>query len=581
MNSCPLSRDLVEDSIGGAAAAQWTKPHTQNQRVLQGLQSSRVPGVAAPSTQAPTADSETLRTVITQDQIIEAETQEEMEDDSDSDSDYDPDQDQFNSPRPPSVAELLKAESEIKAGIWEQFVTFKSIGGAHTGRIQLHLLFNNSTGKRYLIYGRSNKAYAGGQGYIPMSRIIIQKQSINTDPDIPTLPACLQHLMSPALGNMPGAKERKYAIYQKARRSICKLYDLFEGAQMDMKRYNSNTSVRFEFFSINSFQTLGHTYKGSDYCSCIYSSKPDDFLSQLGGIMEEVSKALYRTFVLNTSTLTKFEKLSPGVKGILMVCGELVVKLTEYCPYSGHITRNIARVNPHQEGRFQFFIHHDLLEPTDQAEMRLTGLAYKLRATAMEWKLEEEEEIKPPSDDDPHTRKLPPQIQMHQHCLNIGVAHPVFFLRQHLKICSLAQRAILDCLVRQGVYAEDSLPIVGIYEKPDFGALGCIGGRAMKKLVDDWCKIIRNAYQFEWFCIFRNQMLRQARTLNRAKRTRKEERVIPAFGTYAQFVNSHKEITDLKERCAESNSFLSLDLPKSYVKCQQSSIVRKHGKCTG
>lgn len=409
--------------------------------------------------------------------------------------------------------DYAQSAHRLKANVWEQLATKRGIGGVHSGKVMLHLIeIGDEVGDRrlLLIDSRHTMKWAGGQMYIPMTRKITKKQQMNKNKDLPSLPAMVQNLMCSLEGP---AGFNNSVLREKVRRCIRKLKDVFTAAGHETSKIHRSNSVRFEFFVYTKVGNMHSFPRDLAFSKILVMSKNNVFMQQFQGITKCCIDPLYKTFVENTANIDP-QQFSEVTKGMLTICSELAVKLCEVFPFEGKLMQSVTKM--YQFSGYQWFIPTHLLAPIPVIDAEITGLRVGLLPEVMRISLAAEDlKTDRPMGTDRGFYKLPVFIQMYSATLKLGVNHPITYLKSYLTMCNWIWHQIDR--TQRDIDAEYSAPHRSVFLSPDFQSVSHCSTAKLKILVEKWCEIIVNAYDYEWFIIFQNMVRRHYRKVNKER----------------------------------------------------------------
>jgi len=455
--------------------------------------------------------------------------------------------------------DLISADRDIKPSVWEQLATHKGVGGVHSGKIMLFLIEDND-GNRFLVESRLVKEFSGGQIYVPMTKKFIKKVSISKNKDIPSLPAMLQSIMSEY---NPAGNAKNQTVLDRVRRCIKQLDDIYKTARNEIQNIHKTNSCRFEFFCYSS--TTGEfSFPRLEYTTILLHSSENIFMHQYTDITQEIMVPLFRTFIMGNPR--SYLDLSEETKGMLLVCTEMAVKLTELHPFEGRLMKRISTLA--ETDHYQWYIPRNLLKTIKRSEADATGLEFGVSPSAMALTIDISSlSTARPTGNDQHIRSLPVFAQMYQQCLSLGVQHPLTFLKSQVKMVSWIWHTIDEYKGKDENY---SPPARSVFRRPNFKQLMKCSADSFKELMESWCKIICNAYDFEWFSIFKKKMQLHFLRLNRTRGQNGVRR--PVIKKLEDFPVTVKQLDTFVSEIGEID--IQIELGKDYTYKRNSAQVR-------
>ena len=547
--------------------------------------------------------------------------------------------------------DLVDAAQKVRARKWAQLATSDGIGGVHSGRVMLHLIeIGEDEGARqlYLVDSRHDKMYAGGQMYIPMTRKIIQKQSTTLIDDLPSLPAMIQSLLNPLVST---TTNNETALRNKVEICVKMLSNVFKTAAREVTKAHNSNSCRFEYFcytrSGNEIQ-----FPNLSYSRILVHSPKNIFMEQYNAITESCVKPLYRTFVTK-SKVVKPADLTEQTKGMLTLCSELAVKLTEVFPFEGKLMTRVKQLNPAKQ--YQWFLPRHLMGNIPVVDSDATGLEFGLSPEVMQLNLKLSDlKTDRPLETDSNYHRLPVFIQMHSACLKLGVKHPITFLKAYLTICGWMWRTLDTRRARYSIQkkidadkaskasrqrgsesdsespdsnsdsnptdeveteivetepgSEEQLmptsheglhldndsssydpmedprndykaPFRSVFLKPDFRELCKCPVTDMESMILRFCKIIANAYDYEWFMIFKDMIGRHFRKIHKV-RNMQVPRSTPPVMKLHQFPTTVDELTKFRNVYMTEGAVVEVKVSDQYSNKDDAAYVYTAGKDT-
>lgn len=515
-----------------------------------------------------------------------------------------------------SLYGMMMAQESIRLSKWEEFATINCIGGVHSGKIMLELYdhyeenqSNDSpdhppTLQRRLALVNSRHKICGAQHYTPISKTIVQKADTTRYTEMASLPAILFNL----LGN-ESVLSNKYIseMWEKATLHIQRFYNLYNHADLEITSNQSYNKFRYEVFVATDRSGSFEYLSDGKYVQSWLLSKSHDFMYQYQSAITEIVEPLHKTFC-RTRDRNQLSNLSSPVKGMLLLCSELAVKLAGFHPFEGRIMKRIRGeiLNINRE-ETQWHVPRSCLQQIRRFEGELCHLKFGLSTDvfSMDPIVNAQLLTKRPSVDDSVRliRTLPLHIQMYSSTLKIGVSHPITFMKFKMSIWRLGWH-IVDVSEARKFYAEKQAhggpvqfllegqptasllqqqpyvpPKRDIFTELDPGAIARCPIDLIDLLLERWAEQVVNIYDYAWFFLQRDMAFRFSQRYNKSHASNSQIKL--RFGQVADFPTTVKEYDEFVEKVEHESHPLEIvnkaNLPKSKRENREVTDLKKFG----
>jgi len=286
---------------------------------------------------------------------------------------------------------------------------------------------------------------------------------------------------------------------------------------------------------------------------------------------------------------------------MLVLCAELAVKEADFHPFEGRISRRIKEVQRQQSlgnvqeeadaedddsdatdeaelsigNLCQWRVPSTLLCPLSSREQRNSSLQVGLKNLAFE--LEQETHpgiVDRPNEQDKRSKKLPIYIQLYSQVVDMGTRHPISYLKSFLKLCTLCyDHQMLDDIVRRrrqgNWYCHRRRTI---FCRPDFNRLSKCSPNTLSLLMQQWAKVIVNAYDLEWFNLIRTAVQKHYHHYNCNYKHRGQQ-IQPKVGNLSHFPTTVNEVRSWAHRVATESPGVSIGFNEKFNRAKGKKIL--------
>ena len=412
----------------------------------------------------------------------------------------------------------------LRAEAWKEgLVNAPAIGGVHLGKVPLKVTRDRDS-KIVIVAARSNMLFHSGQVYMPIFKKLTTKTGMRNISDLASFCAMVTNILLPQVLFPTGQAERDKVV-----RIIKQLSTMGSTIREETSITEGNNSIRMEFFFSSNLSSSQKDWDFPDIIPWEFAliSQQSSYFNNLSKCVNEVLGVLKKTFIDNCNQ-PDYDPLPPEAKAMIILCSELAVTMTEFCPsFSGkamplverHLNNSLLAEEEDEEDeedipyadkentllspeRIMFHVPESLLVQLPPDIREFTGLFHGLNNCVLMFpKWNPDSGIPRLAIEDMKERcKDYIQIYTNQSTSQIKLAnHYLFTMGRILSILWWYQDH------KEGEYHQRR----SILQLPNFEILAQLDSEKKTAMLVELTKIVSNCYDLEWWWIVKQTSTRR------------------------------------------------------------------------